>query len=425
MQTSTFHAIRFVNDTKLILLKKNSLSPIPQTSLRYTILLGIIAGLPALSIDLSAPTLSILPSVLETTTFAAGLTLSLFVLGFSIGQFVGGRASDRFGRRPVLLYALVIYILAGICCSFATSGGALATFRLIQGAGAGACSVQAYAMVQDLFTGEVARRKQSYVSIVLTVMPMLAPALGAALIDLAGWRSVHLSLAVGGALLLTVVTFHLSETRTPPTRPQTAGLGFAASREMLRDNGFRRISLVNALSYVAIFAYIAGAPVIVSQLGYSSTVYAVMFASTAAALSAGAFMNAGLVRRFNSRGLVWPALLIQAGANLALVGAALALPTLGPWLLLPPLLIGCFVRGIISPNLVYLAISSHREQAGLAAALVGLTQLVAASAFSALLARLLEPYGAVSVALMMAALSVTAIVLWTATRLGRVVAARG
>lgn len=402
------------------------MSPIPPASLRYTILLGMIAGLPALSIDLSAPTLSLLPFALETTVFVAGLTLSLFVLGFGIGQFVGGRASDRYGRRPALLTALTVYIFAGLCCSLATSGGALATFRLIQGVGAGACSVQAYAMVQDLFTGDVARRKQSYVSIVLTIMPMLAPALGAGLIILAGWRSVHVSMAIGGLLLAVVVAFRLSETRTPPAIRTTRGLGFAASGQMLRDDGFRRISMVNALSYASIFAYIAGAPVVViSQLGFSTAVYAAVFASTAGALSAGAFVSARLVRRLNSRGLVWPALLIQAAANFSLVGAALALPTLGPWLLLPPLLIGCFVRGIISPNLVYLAISSHRDQAGLAAALVGLTQLVAASASSALLARLLEFHGAISVALTMAALSLFAVLLWVATNLGRVVAARG
>ena len=357
--------------------------------------------------------------------FISGLTLSLFVLGFSVGQFAGGRASDHFGRRPMLLCALIIYISAGLCCSFTTSGGALATFRLLQGIGGGACSVQAYAMVQDLFTGETARLKQSYVSVVLTIMPMLAPALGAGLIVVDGWRSVHLVLAIGGAILLAIVAAFLAETRVPSATRRPGGLGFAASREMLRDDGFRRISMVNALSYAAIFTYIAGAPVVVvSELGFSSGIYAAVFACTAAALSAGAYTSARLVRRFNSRSLVWPALITQAVANVCLIGAALALPTLGPLLLMPPLLVSCFVRGIISPNLVYLAISGHRDQAGLAAALVGLTQLVAASASSALLARLLESYGVMSVAVLMATLSLAAIILWMVTNLGRVVAAR-
>ncbi|MDP9097015.1 MAG: MFS transporter [Pseudomonadota bacterium] len=399
--------------------------PILPTSLRYTILLGVIAGLPALSIDLSAPTLALLPNALETTVFVAGLTLSLFVLGFGVGQFVGGRASDRVGRRPTLLVALTIYIFAGVCCTLATSGGALATFRLVQGAGAGACSVQAYAIVQDRFAGDAARSKQSYVSLVLTVMPMLAPALGAAMIVLAGWRSVHLTMAVGGLLLVAVVALSLAETRKPPATPKSGGLGVVDSLGMLREDGFRRICTVNALSYASIFAYIAGAPVVViSQLGFSNLVYAAMFASTAAALSAGAFVSARLVQRLNSRGLVWPALLTQAAANIGLVFAALALPTLGPWPLLPLLLLGCFVRGIISPNLVHLAISSNRDQAGLAAALVGLAQLVTASASRALLARLLESYGPVSVALVMTGLSVSAVLLWVTTNLGSLVAER-
>lgn len=388
-------------------------------------LLGLIAGLPALSIDLSAPTLALLPHALNTTVFVAGLSLSLFVLGFGLGQFAGGRASDRSGRRPTLLVALLIYIIAGVCCGLATNGGQLATARLVQGAGAGACSVQAYAIVQDLFFGEAARRKQSYVSLVLTLMPMLAPALGAVLIVVAGWRSVHLSMAIGGLVLVTAVVFCVRETRQARTGRQLKGIGIADSLDIFRDAGFRRIALVNAFSYASIFAYIAGAPVVViAQFGFSNTIYAAVFASTAAALSGGAMANTRLARRIACRTLVWPALVGQALANVTLLLATMALPYAGPWFLMPPLLIGCFARGIISPNLVHVAISSHRDQAGLAAALVGLAQLVMASASSALLARLLSTFGAVSVASMMAALSVSAVVLWVATNMGRVVAER-
>ena len=405
--------------------KKVVLRPIPPSSLRFTFLLGLIAGLPALSIDLSAPTLALLPAALDTSVFVAGLSLSLFVLGFGLGQLAGGRASDQIGRRPTLLIALAIYVLAGLCCSIATSGGQLATARLLQGGAAGASSVQAFAMVQDLFKGESARRKQSYVSVVLTVMPMLAPALGSVVIALTNWRMVHILMAAGGVLLAGIVAMFVAESRPAEALGRSRGVGFADSARMLRDQSFRRISIVNALSYGSIFAYIAGAPVVlISQYHYSNVVYAVVFASTAAALSTGALVNARLARRLDCRSLVWPALLTQALANVGLVAAALMVPSYGALILMPLLLVGCFMRGIISPNLVHAALSIHRDQAGLAAALVGLMQLVTAAAASALLARLLSQFGAVSVAATMACLSVAAMVLWAAANLGRVAVAR-
>ncbi len=405
---------------------KLALFRLSPSSLRFTLLLGLVAGLPALSIDLSAPTLALLPAALNTSVFVAGLSLSLFVLGFGLGQYVGGRSSDQIGRRPVLIIALTVYTLAGACCSIVTNGGELATARLFQGLGAGACSVQAYAMVQDLFVAEAARRKQAYVSVVLTLMPMLAPALGAALIMAFGWRSVHTTMAVGGLGLIAIVVSLVPESRPAHYRPPTLGLGLGDSRLMLRDPAFSRIVAVNALSYAAIFTYIAGAPVVViAQFGSSTAVYAAIFASTAAALSGGAMASARLSGRLDSKRLVWPALLTQAIANAALLGVAVMLPVLNAWFLLPPLLVSCFARGIVSPNLVHAAISSHREQAGLAAALVGLAQLLTAAIASALLAQLLGTSGAISVALFMAGLTAAAILVWVTKGVGNLLAPQG
>ena len=345
---------------------------IASQSLWFTLLLGILAGLPALSIDLSAPTLAILPAALGTDMTTAGLSLSLFMVGFAAGQFVGGRASDRRGRRPVLLAALLVYTFSGISCALAASGWELAAARLVQGAGAGACAVQAFAIVHDLFEGEAARRKQSYVSVVLTVMPMLAPALGALMITVWGWRSVHAVLAIAGALLGLVVFSFLAESRPADARTGPQGLGFAEGLRMIRGSYFRRIAVVNALSYGTVFAYIAGAPfVVMSEMGYPASVYAAVFAGTALALSAGAASSAMLGRRgIGSASLVWPGLIAQAGSTFALVLACTGASGCRPALVLPPLLISSFARGLLSPNLAHLAISRHRENAGLASAMV-------------------------------------------------------
>ncbi len=380
----------------------------------FTVLLGLFAGLPALSIDISAPTLALLPAALDTPSVVAGLSLSLFMVGFAGGQFAGGRLSDRSGRRPILLIALFVYTISGICCAIATSGGQLATARLLQGVGAGGCSVQAYAIVQDLFLGEEARRKQSYVSIVLTITPMLAPALGALLVERAGWRSVHVVLAIGGVVLGLAVAVLLAESRPAAARVLRKGLGLRDGLAMLRERLFGRIALVNALSYGTIFAYIAGAPMVVmNQLHYPPLVYAGVFAASVLSLSAGAITSARLgPRGYSAAALIWPALMMQAGSTLVMALSAGQVASGGLWLIVPALFASSYARGLASPNLVHLAISGHRENAGLASAMVGLTQLLVGALSSAFVAAVLPYAGYAGVAVTMATLSFAAVAVW-------------
>lgn len=270
---------------------------IAPASFAFTVLLGVFAALPALSVDISAPTLPLLPEALGTNRTIAGLTLSLFMAGFAMGQFGGGGLSDGYGRRPVLLGGLANFALAGIACATSRSGDVLAISRLIQGFGAGVCSVISFAMVQDLFDGAAARAKRSYVTVIFGAVPMLAPALGSLLIDWFGWRSVHWSLAIAGTVLLAVSWIGVAESR-PHTRTPLDRTTPVVQTRLRDDRRFIGIALANALSYGVIFAYIAGSPVIVmAQMGHSATVFSAVFASTAAALAVGAWTSGRLTRR--------------------------------------------------------------------------------------------------------------------------------
>lgn len=381
-------------------------------SFAFTVLLGLFAALPALSIDVSAPTLALLPKALGTSPALAGLTLSLFMAGFALGQLGGGGLSDRHGRRPVLLGGLSCFTVAGIACALSWSGGALAISRLIQGCGAGACSVISFAIVQDLFEGEAARTKRSYVTVIFGAVPILAPALGAVLIDLSGWRSVHGVLAVAGGLLLAVTWAGVPESRPAglgvPAQPSQSGtIGLWA------DSSFVRITLANALSYGGIFAYIAGSPVvIIGQMGLSSAVFAGVFACTAAALAAGAWTSGRLTRRHvGANALLDPSLTVAAGATLALAAVSLSGITSGS-ILVPLLLAVLFTRGIIAPNLQHLAIDRQRGRAGAASAAVGVSQLLSGALASAAVAVLLPALGPSAVAVPMALLAAAALVAW-------------
>jgi MFS transporter, DHA1 family, multidrug resistance protein len=386
--------------------------PIAPQSFAFTVLLGLFAALPALSIDVSAPTLALLPSVLHTSRTLAGLTLSLFMVGFALGQLLGGNLSDDRGRRPVLLGGLVCFTLSAVACAFSQSGGVLAICRLIQGFGAGACFVVSFAMVQDLFEGDAARAKRSFVTVIFGAIPMVAPATGSVLIHWFGWRSVHWVLALGGALLLIVTWAGIAESKVAddPIQPR-AGQNVAVL--LWRDAGFVRIALANALSYGAIFAYIAGSPVvIIGQMGLSSSIFAGVFASTAAALAVGAWTSGWLSHKGVDAMALLDRSLLLAGVATAILAAVSLFGIASGAILIPLLLTILYARGIIAPNLQHIAIERQREHAGVASAAIGVSQLISGALASAAVAFMLQSFGPSAVALTMALLAGGALVIW-------------
>lgn len=374
----------------------------------FTVFLGLLATLPMLSIDISTPTLPLLPAALGTTVTTAGLTISLFMVGFAGGQLIAGPRSDRAGRRPVLLLALGLYVVAGLGCTLAVSGPMLVTTRLLQGLGAGACAVLSLAIVQDLFQGEVARIKRSYVVIVVAVTPILAPAFGSFLTELAGWRSVHAVLVLGGCVLALTTWAGFEESRAADAALARRGFG-----HLLKDGPFLRIALTNALSYAAIFAYITGSPlVILSVWQYPAMVFPAVFAATAIALSCGAWVSGRMAHRGVSAAiLVRLSLLAQTIAG-NLLAAGVITDLVPRAALLIPLLIVLFTRGVIAPNLQHLAIERGGDQAGVASAGLGVSQLLAGAAASALAACLLPSFGAGAVGTPIAVLACAALLSW-------------
>ncbi len=391
--------------------------PIAPRSFPFTVLLGLFAALPALSVDMSAPTLALLPEALGTTRTLSGLSLSLFMVGFALGQLGGGNLSDGHGRRPVLLGGLLCFTVAGISCAVARSGEVLALSRFIQGFGAGACFVISFAMVQDLFEGDAARVKRSFVTMIFGGVPMCAPALGSVLTDLFGWRSVHWTLAIAGALLIAVTWAGVAESR-PASPDAAASTNTAVVAPLWGDFNFIRIALANALSYGAIFAYIAGSPVvIIGQMGLSNLAFAAVFACTATALAAGSWTSGQLSRKgAGATALLRPSLIAAAVATVALAAAALSGITSGI-IVVPLLMAVLFARGIIAPNLQHLAIERQRDRAGAASAAVGVSQLLTGALASAVVAFLLQRFGPSAVAVPMALLATGALAVWRRTGL--------
>ena len=183
----------------------------------FTVLLGFLVALPSFGIDMSLPALTATGAALGVAPAQAGLMMSLFMLGFAVAPLFYGPASDRYGRKPVVVFACTLFIIAGIGCAFARSLSTLLIWRVVQGAGAGASMTIALAIIRDLFEGQAARTRLSYVAIATMIVPMIAPTAGAALLALGGWRVIHAVLAgVGLVLLLAMVIGFAESARIDP-----------------------------------------------------------------------------------------------------------------------------------------------------------------------------------------------------------------
>ena len=383
----------------------------PET-FRFTLVLGLLAALPSLSIDISQPALLIMQQQLLAGEATVGLTISLFMVGFALGQFAAGPLSDRHGRRPVLLIGLALYTFAAVGCTVANSAAELVAWRALQGVAAGACAVLAFTMIRDLFEGDAARSKRAYVTVVFGLAPMLAPTIGAWVMHFYGWRPVHALLAVGGVALLAAVAVGVAESRGGQAKEGRVPLR-SAYRRVLADRRFVGLAAVNALSFGAMFAYIAGSPmVLMGSMSLSARHYGAIFALTAGALTMGAWVSGRCARHgVGPRGLLWVSLLLAAASAVALA-MLLAIDVRSMVLLLPLLMLNLFSRGLVAPNAQHMALEPMREQAGTATALVGVMQILTGAGASAIVANLMPYVGPSGMTMVMAVLAIASLLLW-------------
>jgi DHA1 family bicyclomycin/chloramphenicol resistance-like MFS transporter len=251
--------------------------------------------------------------------------------------------------------------------------------------------------------------------LVMGVVPVLAPVLGAQLLRVTSWRGVFAGLVLLGVALFAVVVRRLPETLESHQRADGSLLDTLRTfAGVLRDRAFVGYALAAALSSGAMFAYISASPFVLEDVkGLSPAAFSVVFATNAAGLIAASQLSARLVGRTGPRPLLLVGLSMAALAGVSLVVVALADAPL------PLLLAGLFATltsiGFIAPNATALALQEHGAQAGTASALIGLGQFVT-GAIAAPLTGLVGAPGALPLAVVVAGFGVAALVASALTR---------
>jgi DHA1 family bicyclomycin/chloramphenicol resistance-like MFS transporter len=349
-------------------------------SRRFTLVLAALTALTSLSIDMNLPALPQLADAFHSPVAKVQLTLSLFLLGFAIGQLVCGPISDRVGRRPLLLSGLLLFAVAGLICALSPSLTVLIIARFVQGIGASVGPVLARAIVRDCYSQREASGVLSQITQVMIVAPLLAPMMGGYFLIWFGWPSIFLVLAASGTLLWIVCWRVLPETAssnngtTVPSTPLLQDFG-----HVLSHTPTMRHVLTSCFAFAGMFAYISASPFVAIQIFHvAKQNFGYVFAVTAVALMIGATLNRKLVNRFA------PPKLLQYGVMCIFIAGWLMV--VFTWMhfgalagIVGPMMLYMVGQGLVQPNAMASAMAPHGRMAGLASALTGGLQTVGGS----------------------------------------------
>jgi len=351
---------------------------------RLIILLAALTAFGPLSIDLYLPSLPLIAADLRAQEASVQLTISVFLAGLCLGMLLYGPLSDRFGRRPLLLGGISLYVAASLGCAQASSAEYLVLYRFLQALGGAAASVLARSTVRDLFPLAAAARVLSLMHLVTMLAALVAPLAGSYLMLLAGWRSLFLVLLSFAGCCLVLVVFSLPESHPPERRGASLGRVFRAYAQMACEPKALGFILCMGLSFAGMFAFITASPfVYIQYFGVSPQSYGWLFALNIAGVIAATSLNAWLVSRLGPQRL-----LAQGTAVAALSGIGLALlGGLGAGGLLTVVIcvvLYVSVTGLIGANCLASLLAHFPQRAGAAAGLAVSLQFGLGMVFSAL-----------------------------------------
>lgn len=346
----------------------------PRSTAYLCLLIGL-ASFGPVTMSIYSP---VMPSVgvdLNATPEGVKYTLTTYMIGFAIGQLFYGPVSDRYGRRPTLIFGLMFFAAATFGCCYSTSIAGLIGLRVVQGLGAASGAVLSRALTRDAYDFNEMPRIMSLIALVLNVAPAISPSIGGFLGEAYGWRATFWFVGSFGLLILVVVLFGLDETNR--FRSEKTGLAVLlnGSGEMLRDRRFLAYILTLGFAFALNFGMLAGTPFILQdKLGFTPREFGLISLVSIAGFASGSLVNNRLVGR------VLPITILRSGgwfhvAAVAIMAALSVLRFEVWWAISGPYMIMSFGSGLIGPAASAGAVGLYPRLAGTASSWVGLAQM--------------------------------------------------
>ncbi|MGO9049506.1 MAG: multidrug effflux MFS transporter [Xanthobacteraceae bacterium] len=350
-----------------------------------TLLLAMLTALGPLSMDMYLPSLPDISHVLAAPTARTQLTVSSYLIGFAVGQMIYGPLSDRYGRRPVVLAAVALYLTSTLACAGAESVDLLIGARFLQGIGGSGAIVLARAIVRDLYSGVQAARELSLMGSISAFAPIVAPMIGGVLQTAFGWRASFIFMSGAAIVAVLVAARLLPETmrhsRLGPMSFLSMVRGYGA---VGRHRGFLVYLGIITISYAGLFAWISGASVVLQGVyGLSAVTFGFTFALGAAGYMLGATIATRLVVRLGLDRTIGVGVIVITAGGLALA-AVVAAGVPGLWLVAAMALYLAGL-GLAMPQAMAGALTPFPDRAGTAASLMGLVQQTVAAIVAAVI----------------------------------------
>ena len=347
----------------------------PLTSrLSFILTLGLLTTTAALTVDLSLPAIPDMADALGSDLPLAQNIVGIFMLGMAIGQIPAGLFADRLGRLPVLYLGMSVFTLAATAASFAQSIEVMLVARFVQGMGAASAIVLSRAIVRDIASGAEAVRLMSLMTMLFTAAPVIAPSLGALLMDLFDWRATFTAIAIAGVAMLLAIRVNLVETHTPepqghPVRQLADSFRMFFS---FRRSVFGLLLIVTPpIGFMSVIT--VSAALIVTEYGYSVTVYGLIFACAGLSIMVGSFINRLLIERHELSALIGLGAVLTgiASFNLLVIAILNSAPIAWYW---GSLCLFLMAVGILMPNATVVALDPLPRVAGVASSIIGSIQ---------------------------------------------------
>src|SRR5258708_944983 len=378
------------------------------------VMLGGLSLLGPLSIDAYLPAFADIQRDFQASAADLQLTLTGYLLAFACMSLVHGPLSDAFGRRRVILSALLAFAVAALGCTLSPSVGWLTAFRVVQGMSAGVGTVVGRAIIRDCFDGAAATRLLALVSMIFSLSPALAPVFGGWVVTLFTWRAIFLTLFAYAVAMLVLCARSLPET-LPRHARRPFGLSILAQQYVVAfgNRRFRLVALAIALSFAGLFLYVASVPAFLGhELGLPPTQYAVMFVPIVAGIVLGSLAAERLAGRVASTRLILAGFSIQLVTGIVNVRALAMHAASVPRPLLP---LGFYAlrMSLATPGLILIGLDQFPQIRGLAAS----CQAFAMVLLAGLVTQLAPTFGgrALALGLVQGVLCIAAFASWLVT----------
>jgi DHA1 family bicyclomycin/chloramphenicol resistance-like MFS transporter len=338
----------------------------------FAAMLAALATLGPFSIDAYLPAFAGIQQSLGATPLEIQQTLSAYLFAFGLMFLFHGALSDSFGRRPVILAALVVYTLASAGAALSSNVHALILWRVVQGLSVGAGMVVGRAMIRDLFGPEDAQRLMSLVTLFFGLAPAIAPVIGGWLFATLGWRSVFWFLTAVGVLLVVIGWIRLPETLPETHRQPFHPVALIKGYEEVGINArFLLLSVAVGFNFNAFFLYIVSAPVFLGEhLHLGPREYAWLFLPCILGIMFGSQLSGRAAGRHSPAETVKRAYYFMGIAAIGNLAYAFTLPPSVPWAVIPLMIFGIgFAMAMPSVTLITLDLFPTRR--GMAASLQG------------------------------------------------------